>query len=415
MNSPTQPRVHALQFARILGCFSALFLTASISNAQFWIRESTVLPESMTGGGSSGRGGTTTFNTSIYGGLEYNDNVTLSSSGSGGLAARFGVTSGVKYPVSANNQLSFDMSLERLLYLTGPSGKAGYDNILPGTNTTFTVFIGSVRVRNFLSAELTEDPVNSPVINNTARFGRFNGRIGTQIDWDMNSVIWQAIVSAGRQLATQSVNDQIDFWQYAAALRCVVPMGPATSVGVSTSYAITNYDLAIQNDSTTRSLGAFGLFALSKNITLEPAVGMQWTDYDDSGTIADQTDYSGVYGSLQLSHQLNRKLSYTVSLKHDMDEGYGTNFYQTTEASLAVRLKMVNKWELVGTGSYQWIDESGPTGESAERILLMLEGRRPLGRKVDGNVGIAHYEKFSDQVGKDYVQNRIYFSLRYTF
>lgn len=414
MNPSSTPLKRSSRQANYLAliCLSVL---APYAHGQFWIRENTVLPESLTSGGSSGREGTTTFTTSVYGGLEYNDNVTLSSNGEGGLAARTGATIGMHYPVSANNELSFDMSIERLTYLTGISGSVDYNSLLPGTETTFTLFIGSVRVRSFLKASLTEDPTSSPVINNTARFGRFNGQLGTQVDWDLNKVIFQGTAAVGRQFATQKANEQIDSWNYALGLRAVFPVDASMSFGVSTTYSITEYDLDIQNNSTTRSVGVFGTVNMSKNINLQAATGLQWTDYDDNGSITDSTDRNGLYASLGLSHQIHRRLGYTLSLRHDIDDGYGTNFYEITEVSLSPRFKMVNKWELVGTVGWQWIEESGPIGESAERFNLSMEARRPLGRKTDLSIGAAHYEKFSDQIGKDYVQNRIYFSVRYTF
>lgn len=417
LNWPLIPRrfPSATRLRRVANYTSLSVLFALSAQAQFWVRDSTVLPESISGGGShDGSKGTLNFTTSVYGGLEFNDNVTLSSSGESGLAVRTGITTGVHYPVSEKNELTFDATLERLTYIAGVSGSEDYNSILPGTATTFTIFAGPVRVRNFLQADLTEDPVASPVINNTARFGRFNALAGTQIDWDMNKVIWQLTGSIGRQFATEAVNDQIDLWRYAVGLRTVFPVGPGTAWGLSTSYAITRYDEKIQNDSNTRTAGAFGRLALGRNMSLEAAAGLQWVDYDSTGSITDTDDYNGVYGSLAFAHQLRRTLSYTLSLRHDIDEGYGTNFYRITELSLSTTLKMVHKWDLVGNAGWQWIDESG-TGEQAKRLNLGLEARRPLGRKLDGSIGVSHVQKFSDQAGKDYTQNRAYFSLRYTF
>ncbi len=404
-----------LHFRRSLG-YAALFSSFTVvAQAQFWVRDSTVLPESLTGGGSRSGSGTFSITTAVYGGLEYNDNIDLSSSGESGLAFRGGVTAGIHYPISEKNELTFDVSVERLVYLAGVSGTEGYNSILPGTATTFTLFAGPVRVRNFLQTELTEDPVASPVVNNTSRFGRFNAHAGTQIDWDMNKVIWQATGSVGRQLATERVNEQIDLWRYAVGLRAVFPVGPGTAWGVSTAYSLNRYDVAIQNDSETRSAGVFGQLAVSRNMTLEAAAGMQWTDYETAGSILDRTDYAGFYGSFGLSHQVRRTLSYTLTARHDMDDGYGTNFYRITEIGISPKLKIVNNWEMVGYAGWQWIDESGSAGESAKRLSLSLEARRPLGRKVDGSVGVSRHQKFSDQPDRDYIQNRAYFSVRYTF
>ncbi len=397
-------------------CTSLVMAAASSLQAQMWIRESTVLPDSVTGGGMhDGEGGTLTFTNAIYGGLEYNDNATLSESGEGGLALRAGFTTGIRYPVSKSNELKFDITVERLTYLSGVSGTEDYSSLLPGSETTFTVYAGPVRVRNFLRAELSEDPVQTPVINNTARFGRFNGYLGSQIDWDMNRVIWQLTGSVGRQFATESANSQIDYWTYGLGLRAVFPMGPSTSGGISTSYATNEYDLNIQNASVTRTVGVFGQTALTRKISLDAAVGVQLTSYDQSGSILDQDDYSGIYGSVGLSHQVRKNFSYALRLRHDIDEGYGTNFYQITEVSFTPKISSVARWEIVMPISLQWVDVSGPTGDTFTRFGIGVEARRPLGRKLDLSVGISRYEKFTDLVGESYEQQRIYFSVRYNF
>lgn len=381
-----------------------------------WIRESTVLPDSVTGGGmNDGEGGTLTFTNSIYGGLEFNDNATLSESGEGGLALRAGFATGIRYPVSRSNELKIDVTLERLTYLSGVEGTEDYSSLLPGSETTFTIYAGPVRVRNFLRAELSEDPVDTPVVNNTARFGRFNGYLGTQLDWDMNRVIWQATGSVGRQFATESANSQIDYWTYGLGLRAVFPLGPSTSCGVSTTHAINRYDLRIQNESVTRTLGVFGQTALTRKIGVDAAAGVQLTNYDQSGSIVDREDYDGIYASAGLSHQVRKNFSYALRVRHDIDEGYGTNFYQITEISLSPKISSVARWEIVVPLSWQWVDVSGPTGDTFTRAGYGVEGRRPLGRKLDLSVGVSRYEKFTDVAGAGYAQNRVYFSVRYNF
>jgi len=397
---------------------AALLLLASApwASAQMWVRESTVMPESTTGGGPTGdESSTITFTTGVYGGLEFNDNVKLSSDGEEGLALRAGVSSSLRYPVSARNELKFDASLEHLHYLAGIDGTENYNSVLPGTETSFTVYTGPLRIRNFLRAELSEDPVESPVISNTARFGRFNGYAGSQIDWDMNRVIWQVSPTVGRQFATQSVHAQIDHWSYGLGLRAVFPLAPATSVGVATSYAENHYDERIQNDSETRTIGVFGQTALSRSVSVEAATGLQFTDYDRRGTIDDGDDFDGVYAQAGISHQVRPNFSYAFQARHDIDEGYGTNFYEITELSLTAKLSSIQRWEIVVPVSWQWVSESGPGGDDFTRFNLGVEGRRPLGRKLDLSVGASSCDKFSDLDGADYSQHRVYFSVRYTF
>lgn len=99
-----------------------MMLMASLADlsafGQNWVRESSVMPESVTGGGQTGsEGGTLTLTTAVYGGLEYNDNVTLNEWGDGALALRAGVASSLRYPVSDSNELRFDAAIEHVQYL----------------------------------------------------------------------------------------------------------------------------------------------------------------------------------------------------------------------------------------------------------------------------------------------------------
>jgi hypothetical protein len=402
---------------RRLAALAVMALTwVSGAQAQMWVRDSTTMPESVTGGGQTGsEGGTLTFTNSVYAGLEYNDNITLKDHGDGGLILRAGLASSVRYPVSQNNELRLDAALEHVHYLTGVEGSADYNSLLPGTETTFTIFAGPVRVRNFVRVELSEDPVSTPVISDTARFGRFNGYAGSQIDWDMNRVVWQLTPTIGRQFATEPVNSQIDYWSYGLGLRAVFPLSSATSVGVGASRSINHYDERIQNDSVTNSIGVFGQTALSRSVSVEASVGLQSTDYDQRGSITDQDDYEGFYASASLSHQLRKNLSYSIQASHDIDEGYGTNFYEVSQLVLTAKISSVYRWEIVVPVTWQWVSVSGPTGDDFTRLGVGVEARRPLGRKLDLSLGASSFDKFTDQAGAGYAQRRLYFSLRYTF
>ncbi len=394
-----------------------LVLTAGSLQAQMWVRDSTVQPESLTGASSGdGRARNLTLTTAAYAGVEYNDNITLlSRDGDGSLGVRGGVNVSLRVPVSMRNELHFDASVERLIYLTGNLESESYNSLLPGSETTFTVYAGPLRIRNFIRAELTEDPVATPVVNNVARFGRFNGYAGSQVDWDMNRVIWQLTGSLGRQFATEGLNSQIDYWSYGAGLRAVFPLGPAASIGLSHSQALIRYDEPIQNDSRTRAYGLFGHLAPTRRIRIDGAVGFQGSDYQTTGSIADRDDYNGLYGSLGFSHQIRRNLSYSFEARHDISEGYGTNFYETTDARFAAKLSALHRWEIVGSTGWQWISVSGVGGDDFERLNLMLEARRPLGEKLDLSAGASMHFKMSDRVDADYSQRRLYASLRYTF
>ncbi len=379
-----------------------------------------VQPDSISGnsgsrGGESARIGAIQGSISFFAELRFNDNIRLEeSANSSGPSLQLGGKVGFNYPISDMNEIALEASVAQEFFLGSVKGEKSFRTIEPGSTLGMNVLVGRAKIHPFITAQLQEDPITAPVLDNTARYGRLNVDAGVQLDWDMNRVIWQGSALMGRQEEISGGNGSLNAWRRAVSLRPMFPLGPGQAWGLSASLSKNDYDRRIQNDSTTFSYG--GLFALSvgKNKRLQASGGISNTDYDTSGSIQDFEDASGLYGQVQFDHQVRRTMRYTVMLRHDDYEGFGTNFYHITSLGITPQMNVFRRGELSTGFTYEWIDESGPKGEASNRVGINIALKMPLGRRIDGTVSWQYYSKDADTPARGYTRQLWALRLNYT-
>ncbi len=398
-----------------LSCL-ALGLAAPLQ-AQSWLRESVQDPTVVTGGDGrttsgnldgSGISGTVTFR----GGVEYTDNLRLERSGRSGLALVIGANGGLNMPLTVNNELYLQVAVERKVYVSGDHGDASFMSVAPGTNLGMDVFVGRAKLRGFINLMMQEDPVESVVVNETDRFGRLNADAGVQLDWDLNRVILQGLAMAGRQWHTHG-DGSLDAWRYAYSLRPYFPQGAGGGWGLNAAWSEVDYLRQIQNDLDGFSFGLFAQQMITRNMRVLGEVGWQEFDFAETGSILDQDDFHGIYGSLRLDHQLRRTFRYSVLVGEDVNEGIGTNYYRVTRVLFAPQWAFAKQTHLDVTLSHEWIDESSAIGESATRLGATARLQRVLSSRMNGSLEWRYVRKDSSIQTRSYERNQVSLILEY--
>jgi hypothetical protein len=395
-------------------------LVAMPARGQEWVRQRMVQPDSISGntgsrGGESARIGAIQGSLSLFAELRFNDNIRLEDSGAkSGTSLQLGGRVGLNYPISDMNELTLEASVAQEFFLGSVSGEKSFRTIEPGSTLGMNVIVGRAKIHPFITAQLQEDPITAPVLDNTARYGRLNVDGGVQVDWDMNRVIWQGSAVYGRQEEISGGNGSLNAWRRALSLRPLFPLGPGQAWGLAVSYSENDYDRSIQNDSTTFTYGGLLALSVGKNKRMQASAGISNTNYDTRGSINDFEDRNDFYAQVQFDHQMRRSLRYTILLRHDGYEGFGTNFYQITSIGITPQMNVFSRGELSTGLTYEWIDESGPKGETAERIGLNVALKMPLGRRFDGTVSWQYFSKDSDVAGRGYGRQLWALRLNYT-
>lgn len=377
-------------------------------------------PDSISGtagsrGGAAARLGAIEGSISIFVEARYNDNVRLESSTPiSATSLQIGGKVGIHYPLSEINEITLEASVAQEFFNRPIEGRRSYRTIEPGSTLGMNVLVGKAKLHPFITAQLQEDPITSPVLNDTDRFGRVNVDAGVQLDWDWNRVILQGSAVVGRQEELDGGNGSLNAWRRALSFRPIFPLGPGQAWGVNLSYSENDYDRTIQNDSTTFSYGGLLAMSLGNNRRTQITAGISHTDYDTAGSINDFDDRDGLYAQIQFDHQVRRNLRYTVLVRHDGYEGFGTNFYEITSVGVTPQLNVFRRAELSTGATYEWIRESGSQGERAERIGLNIALKTPIGRKFDGTISWQYFSKDSDKLTRDYTRQLWAIRVNYT-
>jgi hypothetical protein len=385
---------------------------------QSWMRDALKEPTSVTGNaGTTANGNLDGSNIkgtfSLRGGFEYSDNVKLEKEGRAGLAVVLGGNAGFTMPLTVNNELYLQVSMTRHVFISGEKGRQNFQSISPGSNLGLDVFVGRAKIRTFLDFSLQEDPIDSVVVNETDRFGRFNLDAGVQLDWDMNKIVIQALTLAGRQWHTDG-DGSLDAWRYASNLRTFFPTGAAGGWGISAGVSQVDYQQAIQNNSDSVSVGLFAQQMLSRNMKVVAEIGWQNSEFGTLGSLNDFENYSGIYGSLIFDHQIRRSVRYSLSLRHDANDGIGSNFYELTSISFTPQISLSNQTNLNLLLGYDWIDESGVLGETATRLRASARVQRPLSSKITGSLEWSYVNKDSDLISRTYARNLFTVMMEYS-
>lgn len=397
--------------------WSVAFVGATAS-AQTWVRDTMRDPTAVTAAvatpaqndrGPAGLQGTLSAEV----GLEYTDNARLTTDGEDALALVLGLKVGLDMPLTEQNQFHLQVAGTRRIYLDGPDGLHSYQSIAPGSDLGFDVFVGRAKIRTFVSASLQEDPIESVVISQTDRFGRLNIDAGAQLDWDMNRVVLQGMVLYGWQDQTAGGNG-LDAKRRAVSLQPYFPLGKGGGWGVSLSASDLDYDLAQQNDSHSESVGVFLQHLISRQMRFMAEAGVQRSSFDRDGSINDNEDFSGAYGSLRFDHQVRRALRYTVIAAQEVQDGIGTNFYEIRSIRVAPQLALWRQSHLDCMWLWERIHESGSFGESATRQTLQARLQRPLSSRLEASLEWRWVDKRSDIAARSYTRNRIAIFVQYS-
>jgi long-subunit fatty acid transport protein len=151
-------------------------------------------------------------------------------------------------------------------------------------------------------------------------------------------------------------------------------------------------------------------YQLSKFITLEASAGMTLSDYSDSGTVADTSNFNSVTYQAGIQHTINKRLSHALRGGRSLSLGYGSNFTDMFNLQYSFKWLLSQGITLYGTAAYEDFSVSNG-GEQAQRYLFNLGTSYQFTRQWVLGVNYAFSLKDSPIVTNEYQQNRLVLEL----
>jgi len=382
-------------------------------------------------------------------GVEYNDNINLAEDASALLPSPTGpvlvttqrqsdfiirpqVNVNALWPITQLNTLKLDVGIGYAFYMDHSSYNTNGVLINPGSQIAFDIFVGDFRINLHDRFSLEQDPVAEATLSNVADYGRFQNTAGLSVLWDLNAAVATIGYDHYNFISTTSDFDYLN--RNAEMVNGSIAFTPTStiSVGPEAAFVDTYYDQNILNDSKTYSAGAFLEMQITTNLKLRVAGGYQKIDFDNTGLVDDPHDLNDYYANALLSHRVNSVLTQSISAGHETQLGINSNYIKLNYVRHTANWNILYHTLLSTELFYEDADDSGGSGplfvpvpgallfnpfvaEHVHRYGGALSLGYQLTQHVTLGLRYQYTQKDSDQLLRDYSQNRVSFDGTYSF
>ena len=358
------------------------------------------------------------FRFSITMGVEYNDNINLAQVNKEDdviIRPQFNINA--IWPLTQLNTLRLDLGIGYAFYLNHSEFNNNAILISPGSQLSFDIFVGDFRINLHDRFSLSDDPVDEIQLSNVVNYGRFENTAGVSVIWDLNKAVLTFGYDHYTYISTTDTFSYLDRNAEILSFSAYFALTSTTGGGIETAAVFDYYNENVLNDSTTFSIGPFIETQITNYLRLRASVGYQFANFDNSGSIFDQTADSGDwYGNIVLSHRINAYITQSISAGHEAALGVNSNFVQLDYVRHTATWAIINRVLLSTEFFYEAGDDSG--GIVAEHIQR-YGGAATLGYQLTPHITLGlryqYTQKQSDQPLRDYKQNRISLDGTYSF
>ncbi len=353
--------------------------------------------------------------------VEYNDNIDLAEShGQSDLSIGARMAVGFRLPVTEQNVMQMDMEVGYRWYLNHPA--INTISVAPATQSHWdqTIIIGQVRINFHDVFSVQTDPLTRQEISGKPgkliNFRRFHNGAGISADWQpvRRWVFfggYDYIIDRGLSDDFASLNrDDHSFnggVEYQASERL--------SARFTGGYTVSEFAKKIQNGGDSWSIGPGISWHVTKRIDIEASASYWVSHFDQTGTVGDKSQFSGVVFSASARQELNRRTSHSVRFNRGIGLGFGSNYTDSYALQYSVVRKLSRNISVNANLAYEPFRSSGLGGEAGERYLFNVGTSFKLSSAWHAGVGYAFALKNSSLPGRDYTQNRLTLDLTRQF
>jgi hypothetical protein len=381
-------------------------------------------------------------------GLEYNDNVNLAEDGSAIFLTSTGpvlvtteqqsdfiirpqVNVNLLWPITQLNTFKLDLGIGYAFYMDHSDYNTNSILLSPGSQLAFDIFVGDFRINLHDRFSLEQDPIAELSLSNVADYGRFQNTAGISVLWDLNA----AVVTVGYDhynfISTTDLFDYLDRNAEMVTASIAITPSSTMSVGLEGAFVDSYYDQNVLNDSITYSAGVFLETQITGFVKLRLAGGYQHIDFDNTGIVNDPNDVEDYYANALLSHRVNSVLTHSLSLGHENQLGINSNYITLNYVRHTANWNILYHTLLSTELFYEDADDSAasPFLAPAPGVIVFnpfvsehihrYGGALSLGYQLTPHVTLGfryqYTKKDSDQVLRDYSQNRVSLDGTYSF
>jgi hypothetical protein len=372
-----------------------------------------------------------------YIGLEFNDNINVSEADPvSDLVTRLGVNVDFKWPVGERSELRFGAGLGYLHYLktssangleVAPNSALSWDITFPdGSVTLYDQFSYDRRV---VTESALSDAISFPRIDNT---------VGARVNWLPGREVFQVGYGHDDFLTTSSTYDYLNRSSEYLFGRAGWRLAENTQFGVEASSSFTSYQLSLQRNNDSVSVGPYVDWQITQAIHSSIRGGPTFYRFEPTPSEPTSSELSTYYFGADVRHQLTDFFSHALSVSHNIRQGVSQGSDYIEETSLSYSLSWALTQHLTAQAQITYLQGIQPERKSV-RVLVPVQGgyvlqdgvlnlterydRYGIGpnvgwriaNKLTATLSYTRWERTSNLPGQGYVQNSIGLQLDYSF
>lgn len=366
-------------------------------------------------------------------GVEFNDNITLAHDDrESDIILRPLLNLDLAWPVTEAVTLKLQLGVSYAKYLEHDIYDTGGLLVSPTSALALSFQLGAVKltVRDRFSYQ--EEPYSVATLSNTALFRRLENQFGIDAEWAVN----QSLTLAGGY-------DHYNLWTFdeefstetraidTIFIRPYYQLTPGIKLGLFGSLSYIDFEEDQRKDAIGTLVGPFIDIQFSSALALYVEGGYQALKFDGESSFDDEflenltdderalfrddTDASGLYFKLELSHKPMQVFEHAISASKTAEIGFGSDFYDLWHFEYNASFKGIAKTEIGPSLFYEHYETSGDFGEKADRWGATIGIRHHLTNSITLGLDYRFLYKDSNISQADYYQNIAFLSVYYRF
>jgi hypothetical protein len=408
-------------------CLSPFHLAAQESPRPSLARQKEAQPS--VAGDYNLKAGPVLFNFSAGFGVESVDNVRLTD----GILAKkesdliltpsLGVD--IRWQFTKLNAFRFRSTASYAKYLDNPELDTNALLLSPDSELSFDIRFGDFKLTFRDQFSYQQDPIGAGNLSATAQFGRFTNDAGLTLLWDLNDVLLRLsydrvnlqVIGTGPDdpnSRLSRVTDQI-------GTQATLLVSDALSCGIEGTAALSTYAESPENDFSRLTAGPFLNLQITPYTKFYASAGVMQSSYKNAVSVAPQpppptTDQQSFYGSINITHRLNRYFRDSISVGRENQLGLLAQETRTDFVRLSGTLQLTPFLSLDSQFFYESVELSSQVGsETYERWGSVLGTSYRFTRHLRATATYQFTEKTAEIPNQDYTQNRFGLSFLYDF
>jgi hypothetical protein len=217
---------------------------------------------------------------------------------------------------------------------------------------------------------------------------------------------------------TRSLTDEfteLDLDRHVVGATVLVEVTTPLQAGLYADYTLYRYTEEIQNDGERLSVGPMVIWRPTGALSVRAQVGYAMATFEDTGTVADSSDFSGLTFDISAYYLMNRYLEHRLAFNKNVDAGYTVNYTDSFEVSYELLGHVGPKLHPTLGLRYERAELSGSVGEVADLFDVSLGVGYPVWRRL--RAGATYEVRFreSNLPDRGYVENRVVLAASYQF